>query len=773
MKKHGYAKKIKKAVSSPLFHAVTRNAAAVLLGFLFSCVSAPGNTAPAGLSLVGGINARYVPAAAAGVIAGAILRAESLDALVAVSSVLLVTVIRLGIGKLFSEPVKRYVPGISVFISSFICYLVVAAITGLKAAETVYRFCTALASGCAAVFFSSASDVLLSPVRGKCRTYPECASLFLFFSVLFLSLDCAAGGLFSPGHAAAALCVMLITASGRITTVLTAGICFGLALGSEENGGFMTVALPLAAVSSSVCSRFGKAGVAGAFAVSEMFALVLKGEESTVVVSAAEAAAALIIFLLIPKKAAVRISGLFSVFSCDSADPGAEKLIGFRLKTAARAVADLGRSVKEVAAALEKRDLPADDDVPERVKSEICEGCPKNAFCWERAGRITRAAFVQAQRRLSENGRLITEDLPQRLQIICISCNALCGAFNRCFCEHNARLTARSELFETKQLAAMQFVSAGAVLEDIAENALSGVKSEPETAYAASSVFEEYGLSADPVIAYSGKNGKKTISAFCKNVPGNADYRMISGRLFERTGQIYMPPVADEYAGSGTMLNFCESPRYGVRVGTAVRKDCSENRCGDSMEYFFDGNGSFFLVLSDGMGRGERAALDSVMTSSLTSRLMRAGFSLDCAVRSVNSALMVKSPDETLATLDILKIDLEAGTAGFYKAGAAYSVIRQGEKTAVVEKSSLPLGILKEVDLQYSEIKLSAGDRVVMMTDGASVLSPVFFRDALRKLVKENAKISAEYIADAAMNMSVSGKNDDITVAVVEIVPSD
>ena len=61
------------------------------------------------------------------------------------------------------------------------------------------------------------------------------------------------------------------------------------------------------------------------------------------------------------------------------------------------------------------------------------------------------------------------------------------------------------------------------------------------------------------------------------------------------------------------------------------------------------------MILSDGMGTGPRAALDSAMASGLMARLVKAGFGFQSALRLVNSSLLLKSRDESLATLDIVK----------------------------------------------------------------------------------------------------------------------
>ena len=103
-----------------------------------------------------------------------------------------------------------------------------------------------------------------------------------------------------------------------------------------------------------------------------------------------------------------------------------------------------------------------------------------------------------------------------------------------------------------------------------------------------------------------------------------------------------------------------------LNVNHPARSFCAGQRLrGDSFEIFTDGVGKWYAVLSDGMGSGGRAAVDSAMALGLTSRLIRAGFGPDSVVRMVNSALMVKSGDESLSTLDMMELDLFNGKVEF------------------------------------------------------------------------------------------------------------
>ena len=80
------------------------------------------------------------------------------------------------------------------------------------------------------------------------------------------------------------------------------------------------------------------------------------------------------------------------------------------------------------------------------------------------------------------------------------------------------------------------------------------------------------------------------------------------------------------------------------------------NFCGDCLNYFNDGTGNTYAIVCDGMGTGGRAAVDGNMATSIMTRLLKSGLTPESSLQIVNSALMVKSEDESLSTVDVAKI---------------------------------------------------------------------------------------------------------------------
>jgi stage II sporulation protein E len=343
------------------------------------------------------------------------------------------------------------------------------------------------------------------------------------------------------------------------------------------------------------------------------------------------------------------------------------------------------------------------------------------------------------------------------------------SGFNKAYLETNARILARNDVFEAKKAAANQFSCIGALIDEAADSIERLPPVNPSAFSAIAPVFGSMGFEVTGICEYETPSGRSCLQVYCSRVPVIPDKSQLLEAIYEATGKEYLPPVIDEYTENGTILSFTEEGKFRVSCHTATHTGAGEQFSGDTLRSFFDGQGCFYAVLSDGMGTGTRAAIDSVMTANLTARLLRAGFSPENALKTVNCALLIKSAEETLATLDILKIDLETGKAVFYKAGAGFSVIGKSEKTLIVEKSSMPLGILENTSLEKSEIDLNSGDTVLIMSDGANVIPHKQFRELIKNYRNEGMEALSEAVVKDALTHSVSGKHDDITVCAVRI----
>ncbi|MBQ1262857.1 MAG: protein phosphatase 2C domain-containing protein, partial [Oscillospiraceae bacterium] len=143
--------------------------------------------------------------------------------------------------------------------------------------------------------------------------------------------------------------------------------------------------------------------------------------------------------------------------------------------------------------------------------------------------------------------------------------------------------------------------------------------------------------------------GRKSVEFYLLSEDaGKLDDDLIEENISELCGT-KMRRESDVKTGDVTRLSFSEEPPYKVKTAYFQKNAEGEKVCGDSFAFLRLNNGFWAAILSDGMGSGKGAALDSKMTVNLVSRFLKLGFPLSNTASLVNSALMIKSEEETLS----------------------------------------------------------------------------------------------------------------------------
>ena len=195
---------------------------------------------------------------------------------------------------------------------------------------------------------------------------------------------------------------------------------------------------------------------------------------------------------------------------------------------------------------------------------------------------------------------------------------------------------------------------------------------------------------------------------------------------------------------------------------------------GDSMTAFAFDEDQVALIISDGMGKGSRAAEESKMVVTTLSRLLQAGFDVDLAMKTINGILMTGNQEERFATVDLAIIDRRKGRAKIYKMGAATTFIKHDGRVSMLKRQALPAGIVSGLDLEYIDIKLKRGDLLVMVSDGVTDCDRKDYNcDWLRTRLLEMGSRDPETVAELVVNKAAEKygihERDDLTVMTAAI----
>ena len=133
-----------------------------------------------------------------------------------------------------------------------------------------------------------------------------------------------------------------------------------------------------------------------------------------------------------------------------------------------------------------------------------------------------------------------------------------------------------------------------------------------------------------------------------------------------------------------------ESPKYHMLSYVASTPKDGEKYSGDSFNFGKNKHGIYVIALSDGMGSGPDAGLESSVAIDIIDEFTECGYDEENAVKAINSIMNMKfSEDEKFATLDMSMIDLYTGELSVIKAGAVATFIKRYEEVDVLSDNSL------------------------------------------------------------------------------------
>ncbi len=216
---------------------------------------------------------------------------------------------------------------------------------------------------------------------------------------------------------------------------------------------------------------------------------------------------------------------------------------------------------------------------------------------------------------------------------------------------------------------------------------------------------------------------------------------------------------------------FIEEAGFVVLTGAAKAVKETEAKSGDNYTVLESEKGKITLLLSDGMGSGEKASQDSETVLDLMEKLIEAGYKPGAAANLVNSALITGGEEQNMSTLDICEVDLYDGICEFIKIGAAASFIKRGHMVEQISGGSLPLGIFKGIESDCIRRRLIDGDYVFLMSDGiVDAIEDCDYKEdiceILGALEQENPRELAEALLQIVLRKTKGHIRDDMTILV-------
>jgi stage II sporulation protein E len=458
----------------------------------------------------------------------------------------------------------------------------------------------------------------------------------------------------------------------------------------------------------------------------------------------------------------VSVSSMNSTINSD-----AYQGISSKLNFASNTLYDLKASVVDVSKKMDEIDANDISSVYSKTADEICKKCGLNMYCWTTSYNDTMNVLNKCTSSLKSNTKIVKDDIPKFFQNKCSKIDEFISRININYQDFLLKKSTNRKISEARIIALNQFDGIANMLCEMSNELSLVSKFDDKAAIKIREVFSQIGIIPDEICCIVDKHYRMGIEVYLKcDAPSNLiDITSRLSSVLERDFDIPSYITLD----NKTKLAFFEKANFEIDFGGAQMPYENYTLCGDSYDYFNNSKGFAHLILSDGMGSGGRAAIDSSMTCSIILKLLKAGFGFESAIKLLNCSMLAKSTEESLATIDISCIDLYSGHLQTLKVGTAPSFICRNGKVKQIKCSTLPIGILDDVEIDKYEIQLKCGDVLVMVSDGITDTGDEFVEAELEQSYRLPADELAQKICNQAKKRRIGGRSDDLTVMVAKI----
>ncbi len=756
------------------FHDVLRLGAVqtvyFLLGLLVSKGAVLGTLAPFGAAFAAAVPFSYVPAAGLGAGLGYIL-ADTNDTFRYVAVVTAIAVLRW----LFND-IKR--------ISSSVLYAPVIAFVPMLATGITLLFVStstmtefsmslmeAVVAAAGAYFLNRTANLLMSFRALGSFSRQELAVLSFSGCILVFSLGSLTVYGISVGRILGVLIILLAARFGSVS----GGSIFGTATGvvfslASTEMAFLGGGYAFGGLMAGLFSSLGKVAVAVAFTLCNTVLSFAADSPQVVLRVFAETLFAVGVFVLIPKEAGLRLKAAFEPKEeqegCDAIKVNVIK----RLSFASKALDGVKDCVQSVAAKLKEKSDDKFDCIYSYGAETTCKACGLKSYCWQNQSGVTKDDFYKLGEVLKADGYVTDSTVEEKFSKKCCKPRELAKSINEGYRDYLSSLEADRRITQIRGATAGQLSSVSRLLSDLCD--------EFDT-------FERFDTAAaDRLSERLRREGFRVLDCSCRFEQGKGmtvelEIKLHSKKELNKStlrkivtaccGRVFDAPCIS-HSDTSARLVFSEIARFDADIASSQHIAGGKGLCGDSANYFSSGGGNMVAVISDGMGTGGRAAVDSNMAISILKKLVQAGLSFDSALSVINASLMCKSEEETLATLDVVDINLFSGKTTFFKAGAPLTFVKRGGRVLKRESASLPAGILNDVKFAKSSLTLHHGDKVLMVSDGALFSDEEWIAEMLKAWNEASARDFASLVVNEAIKRRNDGYDDDITAIAINII---
>ncbi len=623
-------------------------------------------------------------------------------------------------------------------------------------------------------YYSLFVNFFLSDKLKRSVTKKELVSIIL---VLYISLSSVSKIEFSYGikpigiiSVYAVLCSAILFDSPITASI---GTLLGFLCGiSDTDILYTTGSYALSGFFSSLSKKYGKCGIASAFILTNAIITFYVNGSEKALINIYEILFGTALFCVTPVKYLKNLRSGILLLNPLRGDEEMKKFDCVK-ETALCNINKFSGALKAMSASLKPpKQQTFEVSTPElvnEIKLRVCDQCTQRGYCLGSEKENTYQVFEKLIKTVRKKGILEYHDLPSRFKEHCVSPGRIVIETNKVYELFKVNYIWENKIRESRNIIKSQLEDISDGLKGFAEEFSDFGGFEPDKEKDTVTLLTKLGVPVTYIAISRDINFKYKVKAGVRNsVKRKTNEFMLEAALGKTLG-VNMKASDSYLKDDNCFFEFEEEERF--EILTAVSRIRAENKkeSGDSYAVIKPGGGKSIVALSDGMGTGEKAKNKSMETVTLLDALINSGIKREKAVKLINSVLILKSYDESFATLDILITDLFTGDGEFIKTGAVPSFLKSGGKVTELRGESLPAGIIPDIKMSSVVFKFKGGDILVMMSDGVydcfenvSEISEIILNNQEKGL-----KEYADYIMEEAYKR-LKRVNDDMTVITVK-----
>ena len=431
--------------------------------------------------------------------------------------------------------------------------------------------------------------------------------------------------------------------------------------------------------------------------------------------------------------------------------------------------------VRERDKVIGQRDISAIIDM---IHNDECQYCSMQRICWESKFNYTYNLIYEIIEKI-EDGEISTRDIPESFRKECMKPELIVRVANYYYKLYALDYDWNMKLSESRQVISKQIKDISKSIECISKSLEQDIMLNLDKEKEIFDELQRHNIIVDKVNYIQEGNDDFKITIEMKNC---RDGCLCDDKLLKVISNFVGETLDIQKIGCHCLGENCKAiltkaEKFKVVTEAAAMSRDGHIFCGDNYTFMEIYDGKYMMAISDGMGKGKKAYDESSVTIDILENMMEAKIDKEIVINTINNMLLLKSSEEIFSTLDLGIVDLKKGRLETVKMGACSTYIsRENKDVDLISSSSLPVGILSEINLDRHNVKIKNGDFIIMVSDGIVDAGKnndfgenwlIYF---LKKLTTTNPKEIANQILDRALELQLGEVDDDMTVLVTKVV---